>query len=112
MADQNATKFDNFDKLNALLGFDAAKHTPLGSVLQDALTEVNKERADQAKAQAKEIVLEAIGIAEDAKKAEQNFHSARRKFNKTLGKLLGRLQGKPQQQQDENEDDENEGTES
>jgi len=99
-------KPDNFDKLNDLLGFDASKRTPLGSVLQDALTEVNEERQEQAKAQAKEIVLEAIGVAEEAKKAEQNFLSAKKKFNKTLGKLMGRLQGKPQQQDEKDEEDE------
>lgn len=97
---------DNFSKLNEMLGFDASKHTPLGSVLGDALKEVNEERAEKAKEECKKVVLEAIGIAEQAKQAERQFFSAQKKFDKQLGKLMGRLQGGQRQQEQEDEDEE------
>lgn len=96
---------DNFDKLNDLLGFDAAKRTSLGGVLKDSLAEVVAEREEKARTECKAVILEAIGVAEQAKQAERQFASAQKKFNKQLGKLLGRLQGGGQPQEEEGDED-------
>lgn len=81
-----------FERLREVLGFDPGSKSPGADVFNEVLQEVKKERAEQQKARAKEIVLEAIKIQEEQKKLKNQFEAQNKKFEKTLGKLLNRLE--------------------
>lgn len=90
-------KPDNFNRLDQLLaenGLPAAtKQTPLSSVLQEAMEEIQEEDSKAAKEKAKGILMEARKIAREFSTKEKQLQNERNKFNKTLGKLINQLGG-------------------
>lgn len=88
----------NLDKLNDVLGFDPTKRFTLtggkaGELFQSTLKEITSEREEKAKADAKQVLISAISLAEEWKKAEKNFYQQKAKFDKELGKLMNQLNG-------------------
>jgi len=97
---------DNTERLEKLIGFDAAKRQGVTQELfQEVLGEVKKERFEKAKGAAREQLLKAIELREKMYNIEKEFSAQRKKFDKELGKLLGRLEsslgGQPEPQEDE-----------
>lgn len=82
----------NSDRLEQLIGFDAAKSP---SVTQDVLTEVLKEiqeeRKQKAKVQAKEQLIKALTLREQMAQARKKFEAEWEKSDKELGKVVNRL---------------------
>lgn len=89
----------NVERLARLIGFDPAKQNVDGGVLADAIKEINEERGEKLKEEAKKLLIEAIGLRQEIKKAENAFAGEIGKFNKGLGKILNRIEsmssGKP-----------------
>lgn len=100
MSDQNNQKKTSADRLQDLLGFDAAKKGTLTSELfSEVVKEIQEERSKEAKVRAKEHLLKAMGLREQMDKAKKDFDSQYKKFEKELGKILNQIQsilsGKP-----------------
>ena len=92
MADQR--KPTSSDKLQELLGFDAAKKGTLTSELfGEVVKEIQEERAKKAKEQAKEHLVKAMALREQMEKARKDFEGQAKKFDKELGKVLNQIQG-------------------
>ena len=96
----------NTKKLDDLL---AAQGSAV-NVLQEALKEVNEERAEKRKDSAKALIREALDLQEQMNAAERRFTSEKKKWDKKLGKLINRLnamaKGQPLPQEGENDDEE------
>lgn len=80
------------DRLSNLLGFDPAKNvSPGNEVLQEALKEINEERAKASKVAAKELLLKAIDVRTQWAGKKREFEALDKKFEKELGKLMNKL---------------------
>ena len=88
MSDKNTA-----ERLEKLVGFDAAKHPSVTrEVFQEVLEDLQKERAEKAKVAATEQIRKALELREKMVKAEREFNKQKEKFDKELGKLLSRLE--------------------
>lgn len=86
-------KKDTGERLEKLVGFDAAKHPSItNEVFKEVLADLHKERAEKAKAQATEQIRKALELREKMVKAEREFNKQKQKFDQELGKLLNRLE--------------------
>ena len=80
---------EQIDKLTAVLGFDPAKKpSATGELMKEVLEEVGKERREQAKARAKELLTKAMNLREEFARADKTYNDAKGKFQKELGKML------------------------
>tara|TARA_Y100000310_G_scaffold338605_1_gene428685 strand:+ start:3248 stop:3604 length:357 start_codon:yes stop_codon:yes gene_type:complete len=94
----------NVEKLTGILGFDGGKKPSLTqTVLNEVLTELQDERAVTAKKEAKELLLKAIDLQGQMKKAEKDFERQSKKFNKELGKILNMIDNQLKGIQTEND---------
>jgi len=98
-------------RLEDLVGFDAAKPMKTSDVLEEALKEINKERAEKAKDKALGLMRQAFELREKMVQAEREFEKQRKKFNKELGKIVGKIQGGGQGQKQEEEPEAEESSE-
>jgi hypothetical protein len=82
------------DRLQELLGFDAAKRGTLTSELfGEVVKEIQEERAKEAKSRAKEHLVKAMQLREQMEKARKDFENQYKKFEKELGSVLNQVQG-------------------
>lgn len=106
MSDQRKT---SSDKLQEMLGFDAAKKGTLtNDLFGEVVKEIQQERHDEAKKRAKEHLVKAINLREQMEKARKDFEGQAKKFDKELGKVLNQIQGIltgkcPDEEKEENE---------
>jgi len=110
MADQNTKKCAG-ERLQELLGFDAAKKGTLTSELfGEVVKEIQEERQKEAKARAKEHLVKAMQLREQMEKARKDFEGQYKKFEKELGNILNQIQGiltgKPCESQEEGKNEE------
>lgn len=83
----------NTDRLEKLLGFDAAKPQSITEgILKEVVGELEEQRVEEAKAAAKEQVSKAIELRRKMHKAKREFDSQFAKFEKELGKMMNRLE--------------------
>lgn len=79
--------------LNDLLGFDSTKHpTPTSALFTEVATELQKERHDKAKGQAKELLTKAIELQSQQVGLEKKFNAEKQKFEKEFGKLMKQIE--------------------
>jgi hypothetical protein len=101
---------NNIERLTTILGFDPAKSG--GSILKEALDEVNKKRAEAHRAKAIALIEQAIDLRQKFDEAERKFNAEKKKFDKELGRLVGRIEamqgGKSPQQIEAEEKDKDE----
>jgi len=85
-------KPSNSEKLVQLVGFDPTRKPTLkDSILKDVIGELDKERQDEARAKAREILRKAVELHQQVHKLKQEFEKQTRKFDEELGKLLNQL---------------------
>jgi len=102
----------NVERLSKILGYDPARNTPDSSVLQLAMEELNKERAESLKGDAKKLLTEAIALRKQRDQLERTFNAEIKKIDKGLGNFLNRIEamasGRPAPDESENKDKEKE----
>lgn len=82
----------NIDKLKGILGFDpGAKPSLSGNLFKEVVEEITQERTKTAKAQAKELLVQAMALQEKWGKASAAFKTEEAKFEKELGTLLKKV---------------------
>ena len=60
-------------------------------ILKEALEEVSKERAEERKKAAKDLIRKALDLKKQMDDAENQFLGQKRKWDKELGKVMNRL---------------------
>ena len=85
---------NNAERLENLLGFDAAKpESVTKGLLDEVVGEIQEERKKKAKVAAKEQVVKLMDQREKMYKAKKQFDGEFGKFEKEFGKMLNRLEG-------------------
>ena len=84
-------------------------------ILNEALEEVSRERAEERKGKAKTLIRKAIELQDQMNAARKEFEGKSKKWDKELGKVMNRLenmaQGKPLDAGDEDADSDGGGEE-
>jgi uncharacterized protein YpuA (DUF1002 family) len=80
------------ERLQGILGFDPAKNKAGQSVLTDALAEIKKDRDEQNKQKASELIKKAIACVEKMEDAKKQFNAEINKAEKELGKLVSSIE--------------------
>lgn len=84
---------DQTERLVSLAGFDPAKQPKVTEqIFKEVMSDIQKERADKAKAKARELIVKALDLREQMAKAEREFAQQKAKFEKELGKILNQLE--------------------
>ncbi len=84
---------DNAARLTELLKFDPVKRpNPTKELLEEVLSELQKDRDAKAKEAARVQLTEAIKLREDMHKVKSEFEKQYRKFDDQLGKILNTLE--------------------
>ena len=97
-------KPDNTVRLAELLKFDPSKRpSPTKALLEEVLSDLQKERDVKAKDAARVQLTEAIKLREEMHKVRSEFEKQYRKFDDQLGKILNALEnslrGRPTQEE-------------
>lgn len=81
-------------KLSELLKFDPGKRHPVSTELfAEALKEITEEREESTKKVVKELLSKGMDLRQQMVTAEKQFNTAKRKFDKELGKIIKQVQG-------------------
>lgn len=84
--------FANANKLEQIVGFDAAKKPGVSKdVFKEVLDEILEERKQKAKVAAKEQLTKALNLREQMATARKKFDQEWEKSDKELGKVVGQL---------------------
>ena len=87
-----ADPFANANRLEELVGFDAAKAPSVTQdVFKEVLDEILEDRKQKAKVQAKEQLIKALTLREEMAKARRKFEAEWEKSDKELGKVVNKL---------------------
>jgi hypothetical protein len=81
------------ERLEGLLGFNPSKREPVGALLSEVLDEIKKERAAEAKVEAKAALLEAMQHAKSLAEQRKKFEQEAAKTERLIAKILNRFQG-------------------
>jgi len=88
------TREDKVAKLIDQMGFDPTKRSgPAADAISDAFDEIQAERKEKAKEEAKKLALEAVAILEEKKKFEKDYKKACEKFDKDFDKVWKKING-------------------
>ena len=92
--------------LEEIIGFNPTKRpTPTATLFAEVAADLNKERVEKAKTQAKELITKAIDLTTQRDELEKKFRKEVERFDKELGKLMGQIdqlsQGKEPQPEPE-----------
>ena len=79
----------NVQKLNDLLGYDPIKSA--SPVFTEVAAELAKERAEEGKKRAKELILKAIELRRAFDSKEREFRKLQEKFDKELGQIMRQI---------------------
>ena len=82
---------ENLQKLKELLSFDPLKETPTKSVLDKALEKITKERDEKLQKRVEELLVEAMGVAQEWDKTRKEWSGKEKKMDKKLGGIVNRL---------------------
>lgn len=83
----------NTERLNKLLGFDPTKRQSVTQELfKEVMDQVNADRMEKAREQAREQITKAIELRQQAAQLEKEFTGKMQKFDKELGKILSSLE--------------------
>lgn len=84
---------NNADRLEALLGFDAAKPARLSSDLfKEVVDELQQAKREKARDAAREQLKTAMELREKMVKVRREFEAQEKKFDKELGSLISRIE--------------------
>ncbi len=82
---------ENLQKLKDILSFDPTRETPTKSVLDKALEKITKERDEKLQKRVEELLVEAMGIAQEWDKTRKEWSGKEKKMDKKLGGIVNRL---------------------
>jgi hypothetical protein len=86
-------KKTNTERLSDITGFDPARRPKLTEDLfREVMDDIRQEREEKAQKRARETMLKAIELREQAAKVEKDFRNQMAKFEKELGKLLNQIE--------------------
>ena len=92
MSEQEQKQQSAQERLQSILGFDPTKSGGNTGVLNDALSEIKKERDERNKKKASELIKKAIECVEKMDELKSQFNSTLNKSEKELSKLISSIE--------------------
>jgi hypothetical protein len=88
-----ATTAQRLEAIFAKDGGEFPKKGKFGGVmLAEVLGDIRKERTEQAKVQAKDLILKALSLQDQGAKLDAEYEKTRKSRDKELGKLLNQIE--------------------